>query len=331
MAKSRNRKSKGRSRKPRAKSRPRAETPAPQSATSGPASAAPRAEASKPRTRIKPRTNDHPTSSPLALVVLALCVIGALLTAYLTYVAIAGDHPAYCSDGSSCDLVQSSRWSTFLGLPMAAWGLGTYLLLAYFCWAARRKPSRWKPAFLIAVCGFAISSYLTIISLTVIEATCGYCLASYALMTAILAGLAATKPPSPIIPAWGQTAPYPLITAVAVVVVLQFHFSGFFDPAAGPEDPRLRDLAMHLDETGAKFYGASWCPRCQEQKDLFEASVDRLPYVECSPSGRSGPPSAACTIKAIQDYPTWIIDGRRYVGVQDIAALEKYSRFNPDS
>ena len=41
---------------------------------------------------------------------------------------------------------------------------------------------------------------------------------------------------------------------------------------AGPEDPKIRALAEHLTEEGALFYGASWCPHCQEQKLLFGAS-----------------------------------------------------------
>ncbi|MBI5739687.1 MAG: hypothetical protein HZA16_03110 [Nitrospirae bacterium] len=52
-----------------------------------------------------------------------------------------------------------------------------------------------------------------------------------------------------------------------------------------------------------------------EQKDLFGASSDRLPYVECSPAGRGGPISAKCREMNIKSFPTWIIDGHRYEGV----------------
>jgi len=52
-----------------------------------------------------------------------------------------------------------------------------------------------------------------------------------------------------------------------------------------------------------------------EQKDLFEASADRLPYVECSPAGRGGPVAAGCVKNHIKTYPTWIISGRRYEGI----------------
>ena len=84
---------------------------------------------------------------------------------------------------------------------------------------------------------------------------------------------------------------------------------------------------VHLADSGVRFYGAYWCPRCEEQKALFEASAERLPYVECSPGGRQGPKNAACTVRNIRDYPTWIIDGRRSTGVISVAELARASGF----
>jgi hypothetical protein len=76
----------------------------------------------------------------------------------------------------------------------------------------------------------------------------------------------------------------------------------------------IRALAEHLAEQDVVFYGASWCPHCQEQKRLFGASADRLPYVECSLGGPNAPQSAACRTAGIQSYPTWVINGRATVG-----------------
>jgi hypothetical protein len=52
-----------------------------------------------------------------------------------------------------------------------------------------------------------------------------------------------------------------------------------------------------------------------EQKDLFEASAHRLPYVECSPNGRNAPQASVCRKKNIGSYPTWEIGGRMIKGV----------------
>ena len=65
-----------------------------------------------------------------------------------------------------------------------------------------------------------------------------------------------------------------------------------------------------------------------EQKDLFEASADRLPYVECSPNGRGGAKAVVCVREKINSYPTWIISGTRHEGVLEperLAALSGYT------
>ncbi len=60
-----------------------------------------------------------------------------------------------------------------------------------------------------------------------------------------------------------------------------------------------------LADSGAKMYGAFWCPHCQEQKKIFGDSKDLLPYVECDPNGKNANPQA-CAINGVKGYPTWI-------------------------
>lgn len=84
---------------------------------------------------------------------------------------------------------------------------------------------------------------------------------------------------------------------------------------------------MHLRDSDARFYGAYWCPTCNKQKELFEASAYRLPYVECSPEGRTGPMNFTCVANEVKDYPTWVINGRRYVGLVSVDELARLSRF----
>ena len=250
-------------------------------------------------------------NAPLTIVLLGLTVLGMTLTTYLSYTALFGEHPAFCGEGSGCDLVQNSRWATFLGMPMATWGLFTYLMLAALIWRTRTNPKSWTPLLFVAVGGFGVSAYLTVISLVEIEATCTYCLASFGTITAIMILALAHRPPD-----WATSLKEASVVAVLIIGGLHLHYSGVFDEAAGPEDPQLQALAMHLTETGAKFYGAYWCPRCQEQKALFKASADRLPYVECSSGGRGSPLTAPCVTNDIRSYPTWIIDNQRYTGLQ---------------
>ncbi len=81
------------------------------------------------------------------------------------------------------------------------------------------------------------------------------------------------------------------------------------------------DLARCLGEKGAVFYGAFWCPHCQEQKKTFGNSEGLLPYAECSqPNGRDR--TQICIDKNIESYPTWeFADGSRLTGVQTPEAL----------
>ena len=69
-----------------------------------------------------------------------------------------------------------------------------------------------------------------------------------------------------------------------------------------------------LKDKGALFYGAFWCPHCQNQKKLFGAAADDLPYIECSnPDGKSL--TQICKDNKIEGYPTWVFaDGTRESG-----------------
>lgn len=80
-------------------------------------------------------------------------------------------------------------------------------------------------------------------------------------------------------------------------------------------------LAQCLTEKGAKFYGAFWCPHCQDQKKAFGNSAELLPYVECSnPDGKSQ--TQICIDKQVQQYPTWeFADGSRVTGQKSPAEL----------
>ena len=80
-------------------------------------------------------------------------------------------------------------------------------------------------------------------------------------------------------------------------------------------------FAQCLEERGATFFGAFWCPHCQDQKALFGRSEKHLPYVECSlPNGQGQ--TVECTNAGISGYPTWEFgDGSREGGLQTLEQL----------
>jgi protein-disulfide isomerase len=90
---------------------------------------------------------------------------------------------------------------------------------------------------------------------------------------------------------------------------------------------RLAALADYLRESGAVFYGAYWCPHCQEQKQAFGDAASRLPYVECDPRGAEGRPDL-CQAAGVRAYPTWVIGGQKLEGAVSPAELGRLSGFD---
>lgn len=254
-----------------------------------------------------------------------LAGLGLLLTAYLGIVALSGSKPAFCTAGSSCDLIQSSAWSTLLGVPMAWWGFGLYLLLLIVSVQPVRRPvPRWQRQSRLALIGVAISLYLTTAGWLALGAFCAWCLLSLALLVAILVLLSVRRPEGAPASGWSTWWTNNGALAAAIVLVIGVWQGGLL---TAPESPRLRALAEHLTSTGAKFYGASWCPACRDQKAAFGRAGEHLPYVECSPQGQRGPVALACTDAGIEGFPTWIIRGRKYQQAFSTEELERMSAF----
>lgn len=83
------------------------------------------------------------------------------------------------------------------------------------------------------------------------------------------------------------------------------------------------DFAQCLSDEGAIFYGAFWCPHCNEQKGIFGRSASKLPYVECSTADGRGQ-LQECTDAGITGYPTWeFADGERKGGVLELEELSE--------
>lgn len=190
--------------------------------------------------------------------VTALACAGMVLTLYLTSNVFLGETPLYCAEGSSCDIVQQSRWGTFLGLPTAFFGFLTYTTLAFIGFKVRNPVRHWKSAWIVSLIGVGYSVYLMSISLFVIDALCFYCLVSFSIMTATFGVIIFQRPEGMQdfkLTHWaGETA----VIALIIIGGMHLHYSGVFDPAAGPEDPYLKGLATHLSQENAVLYGAFW-------------------------------------------------------------------------
>lgn len=100
------------------------------------------------------------------------------------------------------------------------------------------------------------------------------------------------------------------MAVIALVVIA----GGYYFWSQSQKPGELDQFAQCLKDKGAIFYGAFWCPHCQNQKKMFGRSQKLLPYVECSTAdGRGQLPS--CSEKKIEGYPTWeFTDGTRLSG-----------------
>ncbi len=255
---------------------------------------------------------------------LGLAVAGVLLTAYLLFAHLNGSQTLFCAEGASCDIVQESRWATLFGLPVTLWGLGLYALIAIAAATGRTAATRWRRVATLALIGVLFSSYLTLVAWIALEAFCGWCLASFALLVAIFVLCVLRRPSQTPAHGWGRWLGTHAIVLLPALVLIGAAQAGWLSP---PVDPRLEALAVHLQDSGAKYYGAFWCPNCQKQRKLFGRAADELPYVECSPNGRTGAIAFECASQGIDNFPTWVIRGERHQGMMTPDELARLSRF----
>ena len=105
----------------------------------------------------------------------------------------------------------------------------------------------------------------------------------------------------------------------AIVIILLAATIGFtYNSISGPG--KYDEIAKCLTESGAKFYGAFWCPHCSEQKALFGKSLKYVNYIECSTPDRQQ--TAVCQQAVIESYPTWeFSDGTRRSGLVPLVEL----------
>jgi parvulin-like peptidyl-prolyl isomerase len=85
----------------------------------------------------------------------------------------------------------------------------------------------------------------------------------------------------------------------------------------------LDKFAQCLTDKGAKFYGASWCPHCENQKAMFGESLAYVTYVECAEKDNPQVQTKECTDAGITGYPTWTIGSKSYPGEQTIDTLAR--------
>jgi uncharacterized membrane protein len=116
--------------------------------------------------------------------VLALAVAGVGISGYLTYTHFA-HKPVICAGLGSCATVQASEYATVAGVPVALFGLVSFLAIGVLAVLAVSRPWAALAVFGLALSGVLYSAYLTWVELAVLDAVCLWCAASAVVITAI--------------------------------------------------------------------------------------------------------------------------------------------------
>ncbi len=86
----------------------------------------------------------------------------------------------------------------------------------------------------------------------------------------------------------------------------------------------MKALAKAIAASGAKFFGADWCPFCTEQKEKFGEGAFDLPFIEVSNPDHTL--NEVGVANNISQLPTWVFaDGTRVTGVLEIEELLAYT------
>ena len=121
------------------------------------------------------------------MIIAALALGGVGLATYLAMYKLGMLGTLACTVGS-CETVNLSRWATFLGIPVAVWGVGFYVILflvALLGTTERFVEATWVSHALLALTawGVVFSAWLTYLELYVIHAVCMFCVISAILVT----------------------------------------------------------------------------------------------------------------------------------------------------
>lgn len=118
-----------------------------------------------------------------------ISLAGVFVALYLMLYKLGYIGTLVCAVGS-CEVVQTSKWATLLGAPVAGWGVFYYvatLVVALAGLSSALADSRRLSLAMVAVTGVGVlfSVWLTYLELFVIHAICQWCVVSALLATAL--------------------------------------------------------------------------------------------------------------------------------------------------
>ena len=290
----------------------------------------------------------------------AIAIVGALLTAYLTWTKLTGGQVVCSADAvatAGCNSVLDSRYAFVFGLPLSLFGSLAYTGMATVSLApllvksennkrfrTQLENSTWLLLLIGATSMAVFSGYLMYILFSELNTVCYYCIGSAIFCLSLLMLTIFGHDWEDI----GQIFFTGIIVAMLTLVgTLAVNATQWQLPSAPSAIPRTTTqpqapygwnitttsgaaeiaLAKHLTSVGAKMYGAYWCPHCYEQKQLFgKKALQEINYIECAPQGKNSQPQV-CNQAEIKSYPTWEIKGTQYPGTKTLEQLAELSGY----
>jgi len=120
----------------------------------------------------------------LASLQAALSLVALCVSLYLTWTSLQIGTVAGCNgDGVvDCDVVLSSHWSQWLGMPVSLFGSITYVAILAICWPAAKDPAGKIGSGLLALSLLAAGAAVWFIAVQAIflQSFCFYCLSVHA-------------------------------------------------------------------------------------------------------------------------------------------------------
>lgn len=276
-------------------------------------------------------------------IIAAIATLGAVITAYLTIVKLAGGNAACPVTG--CDKVLESPYAIVFGLPLALFGFVAYAGMTTMSVApwlidpeskrdlrSQTEDKTWLLMFAGATAMMLFSGYLMYLMAFVIKSLCIYCIGSAICSVAMFVLTLIGREWEDV----GQLVFIGIIVGMVTIIGTLAVYAPINNPR--PEKdlygvttnsaPANIALAEHLTNVNGKMYGAFWCGACRSQKQLFgQEAVAELNYIECDPKGQNPQPNL-CQAAGIQSYPTWEVDGKLYQGVQQLESLAQLSGYS---
>ncbi|MGH7502616.1 MAG: vitamin K epoxide reductase family protein [Longimicrobiales bacterium] len=135
-------------------------------------------------TAAPPASERAAVASPTTRMAMAVLALAGFFIALYMLLHKLGVIPVLaCGEGGTCDVVQSSRWAVFLGIPVPAWGVAGYGAIFVLAMAGLqpRFADNSRIAFALlatASLALAFTLYLNALEAFVINAWCRWCIGS---------------------------------------------------------------------------------------------------------------------------------------------------------